>query len=82
MMPENIEKFIKKYVHIINQRSETEKIKWKGNKMEKKHWRNWQYAITKEVLAIHEVIQPYDWELDLVMNADFTLWQKELDNKK
>jgi hypothetical protein len=50
--------------------------------MEKKHWQNWQYAITKEVLAIHEVIEPYDWQLDLEMNADFTLWQKELDSKK
>jgi len=42
--------------------------------------RNWQYATTKEVIAIHEVIDPYDWELDIEFNEDFKLWQKQLDN--
>ena len=44
--------------------------------MSKKHWQNWQYAITKEVLAVHEIIEPYDWELDLDFNPYFKLWQK------
>ena len=82
MIPENIEKWIKKYARAIEYNNQTEKIQWKGNKMEKKHWQNWQYAITKEVLAIHEVIEPYDWQLDLDINPDFALWQKEIDNKK
>jgi hypothetical protein len=81
MIPEDIKKFIKKYVHNINQRSETEKIKWKGLKMEN-YRRNWQYAITKEVLIIHEVIEPYDWNLDIQENPDFEIWQEQLKEKK
>jgi hypothetical protein len=54
----------------------TKKGKVMGN-----HRRNWQYAITKEVLAIHEVIDPYDWELDIDMNEDFQEWEKEISKK-
>jgi hypothetical protein len=43
--------------------------------------RNWQYATTKEVLGIHEVIEPYDWKLDLEMNEDFQKWQEEISKK-
>ena len=39
----------------------------------KENRRNWQYATTKEVLAIHEVIEPYDWKLDIEMNEDFNI---------
>jgi len=82
MIPENIEELVKRYARIINESNQTEKIKWKGKTMKKKHWQNWQYATTKEVLAIHEVIEPYDWQLDLETNPDFGLWQHELDDKK
>lgn len=82
MTPEEIEKYIKRYARNINEKNETEKIKWKGKTMSKKHWQNWQYATAKEVLAIHEVIDPYDWELDIDMNEDFAKWQKEIDNIK
>ncbi len=82
MMPENVEKYINRYIKAMKSIPETEKIKWKGKQMSKKHWQNWQYATTKEVLAVHEVIDPYDWKLDLEMNPDFKLWQEEIDNKK
>lgn len=75
------EEYVKRLIRNINN-NQSEKIKWKGNSMSKKHWQNWQYATTKEVLAVHEVIEPYDWQLDLEMNPDFALWQKEIDNKK
>ena len=42
-----------------------------------RYYRNWQYAITKEVLAIHEVIEPYDWKLDLEMNEDWESWGQQ-----
>ena len=72
---EEYEEYLKRLARNINN-NQTEKIKWKGSSMSKKHWQNWQYAITKEVLAVHEVIEPYDWELDLDFNPDFKLWQK------
>lgn len=77
MIPEEYEEYVKRIARNFNN-NQTEKIKWKGKEMSKKHWQNWQYATTKEVLAIHEVIEPYDWELDLEMNPDFALWQKEM----
>lgn len=43
--------------------------------------RNWQYAITKEVLAIHETISPYDWSLDIEESNDFVMWANELKKK-
>lgn len=49
--------------------------------MSKKHWQNWQYATTKEVLAVHEVIEPYDWELDSKFNPAFNLWEKMFHQK-
>jgi hypothetical protein len=39
---------------------------------------NWQYAITKEVIAIHEVVEPYDWALDVEENEDFQQWESEI----
>jgi hypothetical protein len=45
------------------------------------YYRNWQYGITKEVVAIHEIVNPYDWELDVEMNEDFQLWKQEMSNK-
>lgn len=81
MLPEDIERFIKRYARIISDNKTKEKIKWKGKTMSKKHWQNWQYATTKEVLAIHEVIEPYDWQLDIEYNEDFAKWQNEIDNK-
>jgi len=77
MIPEEYEKYVKRIARNINN-NQTEKIKWKGKEMSKKHWQNWQYATTKEVLAVHEVIEPYDWQLDIQMNEDFALWQKEM----
>lgn len=56
-------------------------IKWKGATMNNYN-RNWQYAITKEVIGMHEVISPYDWNLDLEQNPDFAEWENELQNKK
>jgi hypothetical protein len=38
---------------------------------------NWQFCSTKEVIGIHEVIFPYNWELDLEMNPDFKEWTTE-----
>lgn len=81
MIPDNIRDLINRYARIIEQNTPTEKIKWKGKTMSKKHWQNWQYAITKEVLAIHEVIEPYDWQLDIEYNKDFAIWQQEIDQK-
>jgi len=43
-----------------------------------RYYRNWQYGVTKEVLAVHEVIEPYDWKLDLEMNEDWQLWGNQL----
>jgi len=77
MIPEEYEEYVKRIARNTNN-NQTEKIKWKEKKMKKKHWQNWQYATTKEVLAIHEVIEPYDWELDLEVNPDFALWEKEM----
>ena len=77
MIPEEYEEYVKRIARNFNN-NQTEKIKWKGKEMSKKHWQNWQYATTKEVLAIHEVIEPYDWELDFEYNPDFALWQKEM----
>lgn len=74
------EEYVKRLIRNINN-NEAEKIKWKGKTMNKKHWQNWQYATTKEVLAIHEVIDPYDWQLDIEYNEHFAIWQKEIDNK-
>lgn len=79
-MSEQYEKYIKRIIRANN--NQLEKIKWKDKSMSKKHWQNWQYATTKEVLAIHERIDPYDWQLDLETNPDFAIWQKEIDNKK
>jgi hypothetical protein len=42
------------------------------------YYKNWQYSDTKEVIGVHELIQPYDWELDTEMNEDFELWKEEL----
>jgi len=72
------QKIIRKLADIKNE--ETIKIKWKGATMNN-YRRNWQYCITKEVLGIHEIIDPYDWKLDLEMNADFKLWDLEMQNK-
>lgn len=77
MTSDEYEEYVKRIAHNINN-NQTEKIKWKGKEMSKKHWQNWQYATTKEVLAVHEVIEPYDWQLDIQMNEDFALWQKEM----
>lgn len=74
------EEYVKRLIRNIN-KNEAEKIKWKGKTMSKKHWQNWQYATTKEVLAIHEVIDPYDWQLDIEYNEHFAIWQKEIDSK-
>lgn len=77
-MFEEYERYVRRIARNMNNH-QTEKIKWKGKTMSKKHWQNWQYASTKEVLAVHEVIDPYDWELDIDMNEDFAQWQKEID---
>jgi hypothetical protein len=45
------------------------------------YYRNWQYGITKEVIAMHEVITPFDWQLDIEMNEDFQSWKEEMSNK-
>lgn len=71
-------KMIKKLSDTNNQ--DSIKIKWKGIKVNN-YKRNWQYAITKEVLGMHEIIDPYDWKLDLEMNVDFKIWQKEMNVK-
>ena len=80
-MLEEYERYVRRIARNMNN-YQTEKIKWKGKSMSKKHWQNWQYATTKEVLAVHEVIDPYDWELDIDMNEDFAEWQKEIDSHK
>lgn len=42
------------------------------------YYKNWQYGTTKEVLAVHERIDPFDIELDTDANPDFALWEKEM----
>jgi hypothetical protein len=42
------------------------------------NWKNWQYSSWKEVIAIHEKVDPYDWQLDTEMNEDFKLWEEEM----
>lgn len=74
----NHRKMIRKLANIKNE--ETVKIKWKGATMNN-YRKNWQYSVTKEVLGMHEIIDPYDWKLDLEMNADFKLWDLEMQNK-
>lgn len=44
--------------------------------------KNWQYSITKEVIGVHEVIEPYDWNLDVEENPDFKEWEQEIKNRK
>lgn len=68
-------KMIKKLTNKNNQSSI--QIKWKGAKVNN-YYKNWQYSDTKEVIGVHELIQPYDWELDTEMNEDFELWKEEL----
>lgn len=29
----------------------------------------------------HEKIEPFDWELDLEMNEDWSIWENEISNK-
>lgn len=70
-------KFVTKVMKMVN--NNEPKIKWKGKEM--KHWQNWQYATTKEVLAVHEIINPYDWQLDIETNEDFIQWEKEYNNQ-
>ena len=43
-----------------------------------KYRENWQYATNKEVIFIHEVVSPYDWELEVETNEHFNLWKKEM----
>jgi hypothetical protein len=41
-------------------------------------WKSWQYGDWKEVISFHERVDPYDYELDVEMNPDFALWEKEM----
>lgn len=70
---------IKKLTNINNENSV--KIRWKGVKVNN-YRKNWQYSITKEVIGMHEVIDPYDWNLDVEENPDFKEWEQEIKNRK
>lgn len=43
------------------------------------YYSNWQYSDTREVIGMHELIQPYDWMLDIEMNQHFEMWKKEME---
>lgn len=42
------------------------------------YYRNWQYSTTKEVIGVHEIVEPYDWQLDTEYNENFQKWEDEL----
>lgn len=85
--PEEIERFIRQYSakliipgtvnaeFTFNSTSESTSESTSGFASYSK---NWQYAEWKEVIAIHERVDPYDWQLDVEMNEDFKLWEKEI----